>query len=406
MIYYYGIVEDRNDPLEIGRVRVRVHGLHPHQKDRLSTADLAWSNVIMPVTTAGLGGLGKTHSLVEGTSVIGFFSDNMTKQDFVVTGVSQGISQDGFIENEKGVLTENSTEFGFNDPRLRSSADYKDTTEDKTPRHAPERAVGLEHGLDYYPHIPHKLEIDYGKSRFASKASAKTKTTTLSKGVKITEPKEKDKELPYYPLDKNITDISKFERNRFRSENESRGTFHRREPLHRDLSSVFKDKTSDEDKFNQIGEFSRLQNLEGQERKDAEARLSHTGHSALTHANPQYPFNHATYTESGHLFELDDTRGFERVSLQHRSGTYFEWQPNGDSHQRVVRDSYYVVCRDQEMYVGGNVNIKILGDAHLDCEGDLTADVKGKADITSAKDLSLLSPVGVDIIGKFIKLNS
>ena len=36
------------------------------------------------------------------------------------------------------------------------------------------------------------------------------------------------------------------------------------------------------------------------------------------------------------------------------------------------------------MYVGGNVNIKILSDAHLDCEGDLTADVKGKADITSA----------------------
>ena len=55
----------------------------------------------------------------------------MTKQDFVVTGVSQGISQDGFIENEKGVLTENSTEFGFNDLRLRSSDDYKDTTEDK-----------------------------------------------------------------------------------------------------------------------------------------------------------------------------------------------------------------------------------------------------------------------------------
>ena len=67
----------------------------------------------------------------------------------------------------------------------------------------------------------------------------------------------------YYPLDKNITDISKFERNRFRSENESRGTFHRRElALHRDLSSVFKDKTSDEDKQTQLGEFSRLQNLE------------------------------------------------------------------------------------------------------------------------------------------------
>ena len=176
----------------------------------------------------------------------------MTKQD-LVNSVSQGISQDGFIENEKGVLTENSTEFGFNDPRLRSSDDYKDTTEDKTPRHAPERPESRTR-LDYYPHIPHKLEIDY-ENLDSHPNEKKQKTTTLSKGVKITEPKEKDKELPYYPLDKNITDISKFERNRFRSENESRGTFHRREPLHRDLSSVFKDKTADEDKQTQLVNF-------------------------------------------------------------------------------------------------------------------------------------------------------
>ena len=43
MILYYGIVEDRHDPLKVGRVRVRVHGIHTHDKQLLASADLPWS---------------------------------------------------------------------------------------------------------------------------------------------------------------------------------------------------------------------------------------------------------------------------------------------------------------------------------------------------------------------------
>ena len=32
MITFYGIVEDRNDPLMVGRVRVRIHGIHSENK--------------------------------------------------------------------------------------------------------------------------------------------------------------------------------------------------------------------------------------------------------------------------------------------------------------------------------------------------------------------------------------
>ena len=34
---YMGIVEDRNDPLQLSRVRVRIFGLHTHDKTMIPT---------------------------------------------------------------------------------------------------------------------------------------------------------------------------------------------------------------------------------------------------------------------------------------------------------------------------------------------------------------------------------
>jgi len=98
MKYFYGIVEDRQDPLKIGRVRVRVHGIHTDVKALIATPDLPWSQVILPTTGAGLSGFGTQHGLVEGSTVIGFFRDNDVMQDYVVTGVAAGIPQAGYKE--------------------------------------------------------------------------------------------------------------------------------------------------------------------------------------------------------------------------------------------------------------------------------------------------------------------
>ena len=75
MKHYYGIVEDRQDPLEIGRVRVRVHGIHTDKKSDISTPDLPWAQVILPTTSAGFSGFGAPHGLVEGSTVVLFFKD-------------------------------------------------------------------------------------------------------------------------------------------------------------------------------------------------------------------------------------------------------------------------------------------------------------------------------------------
>ena len=43
-IWFNGVVEDRNDPQKLGRLRVRCVGIHTDNKDELPTADLPCRN--------------------------------------------------------------------------------------------------------------------------------------------------------------------------------------------------------------------------------------------------------------------------------------------------------------------------------------------------------------------------
>ena len=40
--WFVGVVEDRNDPDQLGRVRVRCVGLHTEDRTQLPTDDLPW----------------------------------------------------------------------------------------------------------------------------------------------------------------------------------------------------------------------------------------------------------------------------------------------------------------------------------------------------------------------------
>ena len=91
MNLYYGIVENRQDPLSLGRCQVRVVGLHTHDKSLLPTADLPWATPVQPVTSAAMNGIGHTPiGPVEGTSVIIVFPDN-DKQQPIILGTLGGI---------------------------------------------------------------------------------------------------------------------------------------------------------------------------------------------------------------------------------------------------------------------------------------------------------------------------
>lgn len=93
--YFFGVVEDRDDPLQQGRVKVRVAGVHPFSRIQgdysgISVEDLPWMNVILPVTSAGISGIsGGNTGLVRGSNVYGQWLDKYRIAG-VVTGVCSG----------------------------------------------------------------------------------------------------------------------------------------------------------------------------------------------------------------------------------------------------------------------------------------------------------------------------
>ena len=88
MVWFIGCVEDRMDPEEIGRVRVRCFGIHTDDKNALPTEDLPFASVMLPINSAGTGSIGQSATgIVEGAWVVGFFTDGENMQQPLVMGV-------------------------------------------------------------------------------------------------------------------------------------------------------------------------------------------------------------------------------------------------------------------------------------------------------------------------------
>lgn len=86
-IWWLGIVEDNDDPLKLGRCRVRCFGYHPPIKDTaVKTTDLPWALVIHSPNTWGM------YSAPEiGDWVFGFFLDAENAQEPAIMGIIPGI---------------------------------------------------------------------------------------------------------------------------------------------------------------------------------------------------------------------------------------------------------------------------------------------------------------------------
>jgi hypothetical protein len=90
--WWVGVVEDRMDPLKLGRVRVRITGYHTDNKNELPTNALPWSMPMQPILSAAISGKGTTPlGPLEGTWVVGFFADGAECQQPIIMGTIGGI---------------------------------------------------------------------------------------------------------------------------------------------------------------------------------------------------------------------------------------------------------------------------------------------------------------------------
>ena len=107
-LWFVGVVEDRADPQYAGRVRVRALGHHTSNTTILPTSDLPWAQIVLPITSSGISGLGQSPlGLVEGSWVFGYFRDGGTRQEPLVLGSLPGkpseLAQSGGFYDPNGI---------------------------------------------------------------------------------------------------------------------------------------------------------------------------------------------------------------------------------------------------------------------------------------------------------------
>jgi hypothetical protein len=88
-VWWIGVVEDINDPLTLGRCKVRCFGYHPAKStNQVPTEDLPFALSIHPLNTPNLYGTPRV-----GEWVFGFFLDALSAQEPAILGYLPAIPQ-------------------------------------------------------------------------------------------------------------------------------------------------------------------------------------------------------------------------------------------------------------------------------------------------------------------------
>ena len=263
---YYGVVESRDDPKQLGRLKVRIIGLHTEDKTQLPTTDLPWATVLSH--DGAQSGLGHTPSFyVEGTWVLVDFFDEDMQEPYVIGGIPG-------IPSSLG----STGDIGFQDPRGRPDDSSK----------------------SIYPTAAGVSDV-HENARGSLLSSNATNRDTIRK-ISIPSADFDGFEMPTVSGTISITGSNATEFS---------------EPL------VVDDTANDETK---IGTYK-----------------------------PTYPKNHVYSTESGHLFEFDDTDSYKRILLSHASGSYAEYSNDGTYVSHIVSDMFEVVSNNKSSLIEGDV---------------------------------------------------
>ena len=87
-VWWVGEIVRRDDPLGVGRCRVRIFGVHTENKSLLPDEELPWATPLYPVNNSK-----KFEAPKVGEWVVGFFMDGQSCQFPIMMGVLPGLQQ-------------------------------------------------------------------------------------------------------------------------------------------------------------------------------------------------------------------------------------------------------------------------------------------------------------------------
>ena len=280
--WFVGVVEDRQDPQTLGRLRVRCLGYHTDDLVKLPTSDLPWAHVMNPITSATVSGLGQTPlGAVEGTWVVGFFQDGSDAQQPIIIGTLPGVPSEL--------------------PNIDSNKGFQDAVNGVYPKYK---------------------ETDVNRLAVNSKTSSPQGTT---------------EDNPHSSLTIRKAD---------RTKSIGRADFN---PVDLRVANA--------------GEPDSLPGDDGTAFNEPE-----------TPYNATYPHNHVYESEAGHIREIDDTPGAERIHERHASGTGYEIHPDGSKVTRVKNDNYTLTTNDDFVHIKGNSSTTVDGGMRVFVNADASTD--------------------------------
>lgn len=100
----------------------------------------------------------------------------------------------------------------------------------------------------------------------------------------------------------------------------------------------------------------------------------------------QFPHNQVQESQSGHVIEVDDTPGGERILIKHRTGAGLELRADGSVLFSTLNKKVEITGGDQTVIVEGEGNLIYKGNLNVRVTGDYNLQVDGNINVTTAGD--------------------
>ena len=391
--WWQGVVEDRHDPLYLGRCKVRILGWHSENKNDQPTVGLPWAYPVAPITSASQTGVGSTPlGPVEGTWVIGFFRDGEAGQEPLFFGTLGGIPEkDAKGINNDGTVTGG---MGFLDPRIEGG----DIGHPLFPDEKGSRDLSYNPIADMVPREPatiiHNARPDPTEDAQTVKVSDEV---TLKDAPEVraligqTGPKAGPPAFTVKVVEQPLRSTYPDTGLANTKISTTRNLDYLQEPTTNRLARGVRGNTDTSDPRVSGIVFEKMENRKAGQ-MDIPTADGKSWSEPKVPWQAIYPYNHVHQTESGHIVEMDDTPNWERMHWYHRTGTFTEIHPVGIKVDKIVNNYYDIILGARYTHieasdyttVDGSQENYIIGNRTDRVDGDYSVVVKkGRFNVTN-----------------------